>query len=713
MTMDKKTLLNTAYLHFQAGQWDQAIEQYKKLLELDPADALALNMLGDAHARQGRIIDALQFYRQAAQVFVRNGSGEKAEMVKRKMAKLDPNSVEETVSAEKVAVQGEGEAGLTDAIERLKAQIASDPKNLEHYQKAGELMTRAGRNSEAAEYYLTVANALYNNRLFSKAQPLYQRIIEVDPGNFQAHVALGEIYSKEGSDSEAKKEFLFVAENLIRQGNLERGQLFAQKAIQLKSIEAHYYLGLVFYLKGQLQEARSEFEVLLKFKVSHQGALTHLAQIFIAGGQLDEASALFERLLKADSKNADAMEKQAELALKQGKTDAALEAYGRAMDAFAGDEQWERVAACAARAAELNPQNPEYYLKLADAAYNAGLEEQAAEACSSLAKLYDALGKADQAGQMRVKARELRGEAEPGPAAGVKSPPARPAAQETGKSFSPADEIKMMMNMAAGFIQQGSLDEAIEIYLKILKTDPNNEEVKTALTRAYAMFAGVNPEAAVAKKNAAKNAKPDAADEQQVQREAQLRAQREAQVRAQQRNAAPAAPESPQAKTPSKEPELLQAVGSLHEDEIAGDHQDEFMTVTVAEIYTKQGLLNEALKIYQKILEIEPGNLEAQVKKQDLETTLAEQERLRLQSEETAKKKAKAEKAPEANSGKTKETGATTAASKPAAVEEKAPTGPEDAVIEAPDKGGSKRNNKDDGPEPPSSKGRRGRVSYV
>ncbi|NTV52177.1 MAG: tetratricopeptide repeat protein [Candidatus Firestonebacteria bacterium] len=201
-----------------------------------------------------------------------------------------------------------------------------------------------------------------------------------------------------------------------------------------------------------------------------------------------------------------------------------------------------------------------------------------------------------------------------------------------------------MMNIAATYIRQGSFDDAIEIYQQIAKKDPNNEEVRAALTRAYAMFAGVNPETAVTKKAVPKaGPKTDSEEQQRLQREARERAQQEAQARAQRSKTPTETASAFSAKPASPESDLMQSMGAK-EDEIAGDHQDEFMTVTVAEIYTKQGLLNEALKIYQKILEIEPGNLEAQMKKQELENTMAEQERLRQQSEEAARKKAEEEK---------------------------------------------------------------------
>ena len=35
---DKKNIVKLAYLYFQEGRWDKAIEEYQKLLSLDPED---------------------------------------------------------------------------------------------------------------------------------------------------------------------------------------------------------------------------------------------------------------------------------------------------------------------------------------------------------------------------------------------------------------------------------------------------------------------------------------------------------------------------------------------------------------------------------------------------------------------------------------------------------------------------------------------------
>ncbi len=700
--MDKKSLIKSAYLHFRDGRFEQAIKEYHEILKMDPSDINALNMLGDVFSRRGKITEALDYYKQAVQVFHRQGAKEKVEIILRKMSKLDPDSMEEIVASmaeKKTRNQIPASSQEDAAVSSLRQAVAKEPKNFENYQKLGDLLAKQGKKTEAAEQYLVIGNALYTNRMFTKAQVVFQRILKLTPNNLQAHIALGEIHGKEGSDSDAKKEFLVVAEQFIRQGNLDRGQLFAQKAIQLKSIEAHYYLGLVYYQKEEMKKARSEFETLLKFKVGHQGALTHLAQIFIDSGQFSEAFALYGRLVKIDVKNADALEKMAETAIRLEKMDVARDKFIQAMDTFAADEQWERAASCANQAIKLDPQNHQLYLKLADASYNAGLEYQAGEACIALAEVLEAEGKTQEAGKMRSKAGELMGEVPEAPSPQTrKEDPVSPSEKlsDPQKSApSGQDDTQMMMNLADTYVRQNSLDEAIEIYQKILKADPNNKKVKKALTGVYAMFAGINPENAELAKASGQDVvvSRDEREEQREQREARERAQREAQVRSH-RSAAAETPMA--AKSSAQKREFFESVGNTKEDQIDGEPQDEFMTVTVAEIYTKQGLLSEALKIYQKILEIEPGNQEAQGKKQELQKSMTEQEKLRQQAEKPA--------SPSRSSG-----------NKPA-LSSKAASAAKEPEVEQADSSRSsrkKRGGGDDQDNPPAGKGRRGRVSYV
>jgi tetratricopeptide (TPR) repeat protein len=70
---------------------------------------------------------------------------------------------------------------------------------------------------------------------------------------------------------------------------------------------------------------------------------------------------------------------------------------------------------------------------------------------------------------------------------------------------------------------------------------------------------------------------------------------------------------------PAMAPPLSKLDTHSKTDSALEESRDEFMTVAVAEIYTRQGLYEEAIKIYQRIIHAEPDNFEAKKKLADVE----------------------------------------------------------------------------------------------
>src|SRR6185503_16981227 len=110
----------------------------------------------------------------------------------------------------------------------------------------------------------------------------------------------GEIHVRGGNESDAKKEYLLIAEAMLNKGDLETALSYSRKAVQLKSIEAYYYLGQVLLKQGKHDEAKAEFEKLLKFKLNHCGALVAMGAIHEAKGAPDEALKYYQRALKIE-----------------------------------------------------------------------------------------------------------------------------------------------------------------------------------------------------------------------------------------------------------------------------------------------------------------------------------------------------------------------------------------------------------------------------
>ena len=73
MSEDKKTIVKMAHIYTQEGRWDKAINEYKKLLKLDPEDFNTYSVLGDAYVKKGELQPTFDAYLVCSDAYVRLG----------------------------------------------------------------------------------------------------------------------------------------------------------------------------------------------------------------------------------------------------------------------------------------------------------------------------------------------------------------------------------------------------------------------------------------------------------------------------------------------------------------------------------------------------------------------------------------------------------------------------------------------------------------
>jgi tetratricopeptide (TPR) repeat protein len=472
LSEDKKTVVKMAYIYSQEGRWDKAVAEYKKLIKLDPEDFNAQNMLGDVYVKKGEHQPAYDVYMIAADAYNRLGQTEKATVVYRKIAKLEAGQLNAD-SKKKQAIfqkQVDGESAmeandLDKAIEAFKAVLLLDPERFEVYQRLGDLYIRKGQSDLAVKQYNEIAEIYFKNKLYKKAAPIYKKIIELDPANVDAHAAMGEIHSRSGNESDAKKEYLLIAEAMLNKGDLETALSYSKKAVALKSIEAYYYLGQVFLLQQKYDDAKAEFEKLLKFKLNHVGALVSMGKIFEGKGQPDEALKHYQRALKVEKNNTEALIAAAAI----------------------HDTKGEKAQAAA------------YYQELATT-FTAMNNPAKAEEYAARAKAIEPAPAAAPAAVVAAPAAPL---APPAPVPVVEvappveiplAPPVAPILAEAEiatVATDPAEELRTLINLADNYVGEENWSEAIELYERVLKLDPGHAESREALTHAYAMLGKV------------------------------------------------------------------------------------------------------------------------------------------------------------------------------------------------------------------------------
>ncbi len=763
---DKKNIVKMAYIYFQEGRWDKAIEEYKKLIALDPDDINTHNMLGDVYVKKGAPREAFEEYIKVSADFSSRGSSDKATIVNKKIAALDssllPAEAQKRQSLIKQSIKAESameQGNVDEAIEALSEVAKLDSENLGAYAKLGELFEKKGEVAKAVQQYQMLGGVFVKNRLFKKAQEMFQRVIQLEPNNIEARINLAQIFIKQGSESDAKKEFLVIAELALNTGDIENANTYATKAVEFKSIEAHYVLGMVLFKKQQLSEAKAEFESLLRFKVNHVGALTYLGKVYLEMNQPDKASENIQKALKIEKDNLVAMEAWVELCVKKGNKPDAITTLKTLVDRYSEKNELgkaiefsrylvsldensimaqtklgeflkqsddkhgaadaffkvallhekqnkkEPMMEFVRKTLELNPGHSEAQKRMmGDVTGQANSPQAAAQAPPGATKTAETIGKIPVTGVLDLEQETVKPpKAEAPPLVEAHLEKAKPVPNEADFQ----DEMRAQLAIADDYVNQGLVQEAIEIYQQLMEAHPNLPELKEKLNQAYTAYVKTGDDVigaleaekkakeeedtnlrkemekkaleeakrlraemeqkarAEAEKQARAELEKKARDEadkkakeemermareiaskklqeesekrakedleKRVQEETIKRMREEAERKVQAEMASKAKEEAEKRFREEKEKSAKKNAAPVNEiktsrsephskgEQAIEEDKDGFMTIAVADIYTRQGLYEEAAKIYHRILQMEPDNQEAKKKLNELE----------------------------------------------------------------------------------------------
>ena len=274
------------------------------------------------------------------------------------------------------------------AISLYEEIVTKDPNNAEAHMRLADLYSEKGMKDKASHELLLLGNAYYESRLFKNALKYFQRVLEFDSTHIETRIKAAEIYFSEEMEREAKLEYLAIAEYYLAADDLNKADEFAQKAIELKSIEAHYIMGLVNFKRGMFKEAAYSLETLTKIKVNHVDALLHLGYAYSNLGKYQEAAAAFARALKADPLSIEALKGLTDSYAKKGSPSEANGWYLKAMDALIKIRDYENAVKFALEFIKDSPLNPEAYVKLSQVCEYKNLKDEAVKNLRIAGDLY-------------------------------------------------------------------------------------------------------------------------------------------------------------------------------------------------------------------------------------------------------------------------------------------------------------------------------------
>jgi tetratricopeptide (TPR) repeat protein len=218
-------------------------------------------------------------------------------------------------AAEKFVQQGK----LQNAITEYEKILKNDAKDLTVANTVGDLYARLGESDKAIECFKSVGDAYATQGFTVKAIAMYKKITKIK-GSLEGTLKLAELYTQQGLFNDARAQYLQVAEEFLRSGELEQAVRIFQKILEMdpENVAMRVRLAEVYIRLGKKTESWQIFSA--------------AAESLRARGQLAAAEDILQRMMTLDPGNSYALLLRGRNALESGDTDSAIKLLEKVAD---------------------------------------------------------------------------------------------------------------------------------------------------------------------------------------------------------------------------------------------------------------------------------------------------------------------------------------------------------------------------------------------
>ncbi|WP_455242352.1 tetratricopeptide repeat protein [Petrachloros mirabilis] len=350
MGIDRSKVLQNAQLFASKGQFDVAINEWKKLSAETPGDGSIHNSIGELHLKRNATTDAVNSFVQAANAFRAEGANLKAIATYKKVLKLDPSRYEiyrhlGDLNAERGLLSSAVQDYLTlgkhylkerktkEALDIYKCIVSRDPSNLDAQQRVADLCLQENMQDEATKVYLQLGRERSAQQRYAEAKEAYQSVLRIDPTNNEAQQFIDHFEKTGGNPTKVSKSIADAAEgsadppDLLSEASrrLDEKQFAGAEAILNQLLTQEPGNPQVCQLLARLHLQQGQLQVAL-------GEYRFLAGAALRAQDYPQAQALISEFLSVEPNSVPLLELQGDLCAEQGNSEAAVQHYGKAIE---------------------------------------------------------------------------------------------------------------------------------------------------------------------------------------------------------------------------------------------------------------------------------------------------------------------------------------------------------------------------------------------
>lgn len=302
---EKAAIIKEAQKYLARNQIDKAIAEWEKLVKEFP-DGNTYNTIGDLYLKKNDKDNAIDSYHKAANFFRQEGFSLKALALYKKI--LNINS--------------------SDAISLIAL---------------GELNEGKGLVTDAIKFYLAAADTLSKKGQKEKLIEIYEKILSLSSSNIPLRNKIAEVYMKENLIADAARQYLTIARIYSEKGDTENSLNYYQKTLDIQPVNKDAILGItqIYEMIGENAKAIEQIKEAVSLFPQDTEILFKSAELHRAADRFEEAREYLKNLLEVEPANIKAKRLIADTYISEGNKEKAWEEFLPILDKILLEEKYE------------------------------------------------------------------------------------------------------------------------------------------------------------------------------------------------------------------------------------------------------------------------------------------------------------------------------------------------------------------------------------